>query len=162
MTPSAPKETPTERANIMRAAVVSIERDEGFVSRWTQGVLADWFIGFGFDLHGIAADRLPPYPHGTITRRQAEEILEWAVDGMYSQVVSLVGDECWVRLPARTKVGLINMSYQMGVAGVSRFKRMLNHLCAGEYPLAAEEARNSQWALQTPERAARVSAMLAG
>ena len=48
---------------------------------------------------------------------------------------------------------LIEMVFQMGVQGVSRFKKFLRAACDGDYARAAEEMLDSKWAKQTPERA---------
>ena len=48
---------------------------------------------------------------------------------------------------------LIEMAFQMGVAGVSKFEKMLAALIDHNYKLAAEEMLDSKWARQTPTRA---------
>jgi len=45
------------------------------------------------------------------------------------------------------------MAFQLGVAGVNKFKKMWAALEAGNYMLAQMEMLDSQWAEQTPERA---------
>jgi lysozyme len=48
---------------------------------------------------------------------------------------------------------LIEMCFQLGLQGVSRFKKFLRAACDGDYVRAAEEMLDSKWAKQTPERA---------
>jgi lysozyme len=48
------------------------------------------------------------------------------------------------------------------VAGVLKFKGMLEALKAGKREFAANEALDSLWARQTPERARRVAAQIRG
>ena len=48
---------------------------------------------------------------------------------------------------------IIEMSYQLGVAGVGKFKNMLAAIQAGDYSKAAMEGIDSRWAKQTPSRA---------
>jgi len=55
------------------------------------------------------------------------------------------------------KLVLINMTYQMGSSGVSKFKKTLTYLQQQRYDLAAGELLDSQWASQTPTRAARLA-----
>ena len=55
------------------------------------------------------------------------------------------------------KAIIIHMFYQMGEAGVRKFKRALSHLFNKEYSLCAAEMLNSRWANQTPNRAKRLS-----
>jgi lysozyme len=50
----------------------------------------------------------------------------------------------------------------MGVSGVLKFKGMLEALKAGKRELAANEALDSLWARQTPERARRVAEQIRG
>jgi len=52
---------------------------------------------------------------------------------------------------------LIEMVFQLGVGGVSKFKKFLAHLSTGTYHLAADEMLDSRWAKQTPQRAEKLS-----
>jgi len=58
------------------------------------------------------------------------------------------------------KRALIQMAYQLGVRGLLGFKRMLWEMQHGNYKKAAQEALDSRWAKQTPERARRVAKMI--
>jgi len=66
------------------------------------------------------------------------------------------------RQPQEVQQALVNMAFQMGVGGVLGFKRMLEALRAGDRGRAADEAIDSKWARQTPNRAERVAAMIRG
>lgn len=52
---------------------------------------------------------------------------------------------------------LINMSFNMGVAGLAGFHNFLAKLQAGDYPGAAAEMLDSKWAEQVGPRAQRLS-----
>lgn len=52
---------------------------------------------------------------------------------------------------------LINMTYQMGQTGVSRFKKSLDCMRDEDYTCAAIELLDSRWARQTSHRAARLA-----
>jgi lysozyme len=52
---------------------------------------------------------------------------------------------------------LLNMSFQMGVDGLLKFKNTLKLIEDGEYAKAADAMLQSLWAKQTPERAKRLS-----
>jgi lysozyme len=56
---------------------------------------------------------------------------------------------------------LLNMAFQMGVPGLMKFKQTLAALRDERYAHAAELARRSLWARQTPERAKRICLQLA-
>ena len=48
---------------------------------------------------------------------------------------------------------IIEMVFQLGKTGVSKFRNMWKHLSALEYSLAADQMLDSRWAKQTPNRA---------
>ena len=59
--------------------------------------------------------------------------------------------------PFEVRNVLVNMVYQMGYYGGSKFKNTLKHLKAEEYGFAAMEMLDSKWAKQTPHRAKRLA-----
>lgn len=56
---------------------------------------------------------------------------------------------------------IIEMVFQLGKTGVSKFRNMWKHLSALEYSSAASEMLDSRWAKQTPNRAKNMSAQMA-
>jgi lysozyme len=60
-------------------------------------------------------------------------------------------------IPETAKHIVLEMVYQMGAYGVSRFKGMLKALQDEDYKLAAVEMLDSRWAKQTPNRANRMA-----
>ena len=56
---------------------------------------------------------------------------------------------------------IIEMVFQLGKTGVSKFRNMWKHLSALEYTSAASEMLDSRWAKQTPNRAKNMSAQMA-
>ena len=60
---------------------------------------------------------------------------------------------CYVLLNPMRQGVLTEMVFQMGVGGVSRFKRFLAAANNHDWARAAEEMLDSKWAKQTPERA---------
>jgi lysozyme len=66
-------------------------------------------------------------------------------------------------LDSLAKEIIIEMVFQLGETGVSKFKNMLKALEEGpDYQTAAIEMLDSKWAKQTPNRAAGMSAEMAG
>lgn len=55
---------------------------------------------------------------------------------------------------------LIEMAYQMGVSGVSKFKKTLAHMKKEEWSSAADEMLDSRWYRQTPNRAKELSEII--
>ena len=56
---------------------------------------------------------------------------------------------------------IIEMIFQLGKTGVSKFRNMWKALSALEYSTAASEMLDSRWAKQTPNRAQSMSADMA-
>ena len=56
---------------------------------------------------------------------------------------------------------IIEMVFQLGKTGVSKFRNMWKHLSALEYSSAASEMLDSRLAKQTPNRAKNMSAQMA-
>ena len=52
---------------------------------------------------------------------------------------------------------MIEMCYQMGITGFSKFKKTIEHLKCEEWELAASEMLISRWQKQTPNRAKALS-----
>ena len=55
---------------------------------------------------------------------------------------------------------VIDMAFNLGISGFSRFKKMITHIEAGRFRLAASEMLNSKWAWQVGARAIRLSKMM--
>lgn len=55
------------------------------------------------------------------------------------------------------KAVLINMAFQLGFKGLSKFRNMLAAVQSEQYDLAASEMLDSLWAKQTPNRAKELS-----
>ena len=61
--------------------------------------------------------------------------------------------------PVRRKV-LIDMAFNLGMAGLMGFKRMIEALKRGDYERAADEMINSRWYGQVGERGRRLERMM--
>ena len=62
----------------------------------------------------------------------------------------------------RAREVIIEMVFQMGEAGVSKFKNALSHLYNQRYVECAGEMLNSKWRKQTPMRARKLADIMAG
>ena len=65
-------------------------------------------------------------------------------------------------LPDHVKNVLIEMAYQMGVNGLLKFKKTLEHIENKQYEKASIEMLDSNWARQTPLRAKKLSNLMKG
>ena len=68
----------------------------------------------------------------------------------------------WRRLDDVRQAVLISMAFQLGPGGLLGFRRLLAALEAGQWAEAAREMLDSQWARQTPNRAAELAEMVRG
>lgn len=92
---------------------------------------------------------------GGLSKDEAEMLLENDIVKAYNSLSEkIIGFD---NFPKDVKRALINMAFQMGVSGVLAFKRTIGYIQGGEYGKAADEALNSKWATQTPNRAKEVT-----
>ena len=61
--------------------------------------------------------------------------------------------------PVRQRA-LVNMAFQLGTEGLSKFQRMIQAIFKDDWAQAQIEALDSKWAKQTPTRARRVAEMI--
>lgn len=130
--------------------IEDIKRDEGFVSHVYKDHLGFYTIGYGF----LVDERRG----GGLSKAECEFILRNRLQIIFSKLNREI--PWWNRLSDTQQRGIANMAYQLGVNGLLRFKKTLEHMKQGRYEEAAQEALNSRWAKQTPDRAKRVVAML--
>lgn len=67
----------------------------------------------------------------------------------------------WNKADDVRKDVMLNMAYQMGTTGLANFKKTLALIAAGNFQQASIEMLDSTWYKQTPERAARLSKVMA-
>jgi lysozyme len=104
-------------------------------------------VGYG---HNLDANPLTP--------EQAEAILVLDVAEVRRQLGKAAP---WASGLDRVRLAALeDMAFQLGVRGLSGFRRMLAALKAGDMRTAEAEALDSQWAHNHPERATRIARML--
>ncbi len=109
--------------------------------RCTEGRLS-LGVGRNLDDNGISQD-------------EAMYLLANDVRRVYSELTSALP---WViKLNDARQNVLLNMTFQMGIKGLLKFKQTLGHIQAGEFNQAATAMGQSLWAKQTPARAARLA-----
>ena len=93
-----------------------------------------------------------PFSGDAFLRFEADENdIEKFIDQMDAQMPG------WRDYPENTQLALANMAFQMGISGLIKFEKMFAALDEGDYNTAADEALDSLWARQTPNRAERVT-----
>lgn len=124
-----------------------LRRDEGEVLHVYQDSLGYWTIGVG----RLVDER----KYGGITRAEATYLLRNDIE---RKTGALRARAPWIEEldPVRRAV-LENMAFQMGVDGLLKFTTTLGLVRSRQYAEAAVQMLRSKWAVQTPERAHRLS-----
>ena len=127
-----------------------LRRDEGERLSAYQDHLGFWTIGVGI----------------LIDARKGGGLLPEESEFIFQNRLKLLNADLEKRLPWIKKLDparrgvLINMAFQMGVAGLLGFKNTLALIDRGEYEKASREMLGSKWAQQTPARANRLSVQM--
>lgn len=123
-----------------------LKRHEGFRKhpyRCTAGKVS---VGFGRNLDDVG-----------ISEEEATYLLErdvlWAV-------AHLQREPYWVELNEQRQAVLINMVFNLGWTGFSKFRRMLAYIRVADYSGAAEEMLNSAWAEQVKGRSSELARIM--
>lgn len=98
---------------------------------------------------------------GKITQAEVEMLLNKDIDSLRSTICKYTDlNTAYTRLDPVRRMAIENMCFQQGVAGVSKFKKMVAALIAGNWKEAKAQGLDSTWAKQTPNRAKRVTDVL--
>lgn len=122
--------------------------DEGVKPQVYKDSLGLWTIGIG---------RLvdPSIPGSGL---RPEEIQYLFANDLKDRLTSLSAKLPWLATLDEARQGvLLNMSFQLGVTGLLKFKNTLELVRTGKYIEAASAMRKSLWAKQTPKRAGRLA-----
>ena len=131
----------------IEALMADLRRDEGCSLQAYQDTEGWWTIGFG--------RLIDKRKGGGISMAEAEDLLENDIEKFIDQMDAQMPG--WRDYPENTQLALANMAFQMGISGLMKFEKMFAALDEGDYNTAADEALDSLWARQTPNRAARVT-----
>lgn len=142
--------------------------DEGYDSKIYKDTEGFWTIGIGhlltrdpsLTVAKAELDKLVGRScDGKITQAEAEAIFAKDVDKATRGVMAnAVLKPVYDVLDGVRKAALINMVFQMGVAGVAGFTNSMALLKAKNWEKAAVNLAQSKWYRQTPNRAKRVIA----
>ena len=121
-----------------------IKEHEGFRSRVYKCTEGYDTIGYGFAIKDLY-----------LSEGISELILKEKVTNLRLRMGKKISwfDEA----PREVREVLLEMAYQMGVSGVSKFKNALKHMKNEEWNKAADEMLLSRWYKQTPKRAKELS-----
>lgn len=130
--------------------IKELRRDEGVVDHAYQDSLGYWTIGVG---------RL-------IDKRKGGKLTDEEIDYLLmNDVKECVADldknlPWWRSLSDARRRVLVNMRFNLGMAGLIGFKNTLKFIETGEYKRAAANMLLSKWAKQVGQRANRLAKMM--
>lgn len=127
-----------------------IKRHEGFLDRVYMDILGKATIGYG---HLLTEE--DDFVEGVIYDK---DILEALFEKDFNKAVQ--GAEELLKgydIALIAKEVIIEMVFQLGKTGVSKFKKMFEALKNNDYSRAAAEMLNSAWYRQTPSRCEELS-----
>ena len=128
----------------MKDLLSRIKYHEGYRSRVYKCTEGFDTIGYGFAIKDLELDE-----------DIAEEILMQKVEKLIKRVRAKFD---WLdSVPHEVQGVLVEMSYQMGLSNVSKFKKALHAMQMLQWKKAADEMLDSRWAKQTPNRAKELS-----
>lgn len=121
-----------------------IKSNEGFRDAIYKDILGKATIGYG---HLVTEkDNL------FINTQYSKQFLEQLFDQDFQNAVDGANSLIDFEINEIAKEVIIEMVFQLGVNGVSKFKKMFNCLSNQDYVGASKEMINSNWYKQTPKR----------
>lgn len=127
---------------------VILQQDEGLRLEQYKDTEGHWTIGYGHKL-------LPGENYGKISRWTARQLL--AIDVKEAEHL-LAKKYPWVLDLDPIRYGIIvNMTFNLGITGLSGFRNFLKAACEQRYKDASEHMLKSKWAKQVKDRAKRLA-----
>tara|TARA_R100000808_G_scaffold1621_1_gene7182 strand:+ start:53 stop:550 length:498 start_codon:yes stop_codon:yes gene_type:complete len=122
----------------------SIKKHEGYVGIVYKDSLGIDTIGYGFAIKDLELD---------------EDICEIILERKLKELETRVNlkFKWFMYMPQEIKDVIMEMCYQLGVGGVSKFKKTIAYLQNKQWEEASVEMLDSLWAKQTPNRAKELS-----
>ena len=124
--------------------VESIKEGEGYRAKVYKCTEDYDTIGYGFAIKDLELDE---EVCDLILDKKLDKLID-ATNKKFPFLRELPQDKCEV---------VFEMVYQLGLTGVSKFKKMLKALERKDYDKASAEMLDSLWAKQTPNRAIKLS-----
>lgn len=121
-----------------------IKHHEGYRSKVYKCTEGYDTIGYGFAIKDLELDE-----------EIAELILIRKLDKLMNRINKTF--HWWRTAEEEAKNVVVEMCYQLGVSGFSKFKKTISHLENKRYGKASVEMLDSRWAKQTPNRAIELS-----
>jgi lysozyme len=147
------------RLDILDEACKQISMDEGYKAKPyfdTEQVLT---IGIGFAIRDLTlAEKAILGNLNEVTYLDSLKVLFLKVSRVYDELSARLP---WItQLPGMVQVGILDLTYQVGVDGLLKYKKMLLSLTARDYINAELEEMDSKEARQTPKRALHIKQLI--
>mgnify|MGYP000335987309 CR=1 FL=1 len=128
----------------MKELLESIKKHEGFVEHVYKCTEGFDTIAYGFAIKDLE-----------IPEHIAEELLILKLEKLQRNANARFK---WLEdMPQEVQAVILNMCYQLGITGVSKFRKAISAFQEGDWHEAADEMLDSLWARQTPNRATELS-----
>tara|TARA_Y100001938_G_scaffold139907_1_gene207390 strand:+ start:231 stop:641 length:411 start_codon:yes stop_codon:yes gene_type:complete len=124
--------------------IENIKLSEGFRSRVYKCTEGYDTIGYGFAIKDLHMDE----DIATMILERKVQDLKLKIQQKFPFIDNL---------PEDIQDVIIEMCFQLGITGFSRFKLTIKHFENKDYKAASKEMLNSKWAIQTPNRAKKLS-----
>ena len=124
-----------------------IKHHEGFRSKVYKCTEGYDTIGYGFAIKDLELDK-----------DISEMILMQKLDNLMTRIGKTF--VWWRSADSTVRDVVVEMCYQLGVSGFSKFKKTIGHLENKRYSKASAEMLDSRWAKQTPNRALELSNLI--
>ena len=133
----------------MQDIINSIKAHEGYRPQVYQCTEGHDTIGVGFKVDDLF-----------LSEKVCDLILEEKLNDLIPRIERKLS---WFRYAQdEVKLVIVNMSYQMGLSGVLKFKRALAAMEIKNWEMAATEMLDSLWARQTSRRANELADLIRG
>jgi len=145
---SSARQSPESSNNqFLTEATEQIKKHEGLVLHGYKDHLGFLTIGYG--------RLIDQRRGGGISQAEAEYLLQNDINGKLEELRNRLP---WFdKLNDARKGVLLNMCFQLGIAGLMGFRNTLAKIEAGDYAGAAANMMKSKWAEQTPKRAKQMA-----
>ena len=124
--------------------IESIKKHEGYVGVVYKDSLGIDTIGYGFAIKDLELDE-----------DICNEILVRKLKNLESMIK--IKFNWFIYMPPKIQDVVMEMCYQLGVGGFSKFKKTIAYLQNKQFHDASQEMLDSLWAKQTPNRAKELS-----
>jgi lysozyme len=136
--------------DIMPGLLAQIEEHEGFRDHAYQDSLGHWTIGYG--------RLIDKRKGGGISREEARTLLLHDLQTVFAGLDAKL--PWWRELDAIRRRVLVDMAFNLGVGGLTKFRATLAAVREGCWDEAAKGMLHSRWAGQVGRRARRLAAMM--